>query len=146
MGLPDLVPPTPDFARPKPPRDAKGRVLPGHSLNPGGRPEGASALARAILERARGWEYLEDIVAGVEQVAPEKRVEVIFRLIDRAHGKSVERVQAEVATVGAEVIPPENVPADVLQWLIRVETGPKDLPSTDPQTVEGTVTPQLPKG
>lgn len=72
----------------KPPRDALGRVLPGHSLNPRGGPKGASTIAREIIERARGWEYLEDILKGRVDLPEGARVDVLFRLIDRGYGKA----------------------------------------------------------
>lgn len=79
-------------APPKAPvrRDELGRVLPGQSLNPTGRPRGASAIAKQILERegSQAWEFLRDIADGLEDVAPALRVEVILRLQDRAYGKA----------------------------------------------------------
>lgn len=81
-------------------RDERGRLLPGTpALNPGGRPKGAAEMARQLLERSRGWEYLEDIVSGLEDVSPQLRAEITLRMVDRAHGKPV------AVSVNAETTP-----------------------------------------
>jgi hypothetical protein len=74
---------------PKVPRDEKGRVLPGHSLNPGGRHKGAAERAREILDRAGGWELLEEVLEGHHDATLQQRLDVADMLVNRGYGKAV---------------------------------------------------------
>lgn len=67
-------------------RDAQGRILPGHSLNPGGRPKGSKELRD--LARAHSAEALETLVHVMRNGHSDRdRLAAATALLDRAYGK-----------------------------------------------------------
>ncbi len=84
---------------PIPPRAPNGRLLPGMSLNPGGRRKGIGRM----LDRLFG----EDVETAYEWLAqrfrdkrtkPEKKDEIAFFLIERRHGRPMQmQVNVDVA-------------------------------------------------
>lgn len=74
-------------------RDSRGRLLPGPSLNPGGRVKGRESQLREMLERA-GWEQLlEDVISGAVPADVRLRTELGRWADERANGKALERSQ-----------------------------------------------------
>lgn len=122
------------------PRNDHGHILPGFTGNPHGRPLGASARAREILERAKAWEHLEDLAGGqqifdyegaIKYVPEGMRLDVIKWLADRGYGKAM-GVTAQVE------LPPEQLgnfmeldalEPEEMKFLQRVQS--KALPEGD---------------
>jgi hypothetical protein len=122
-------------------RDEKGRVKKGYSLNPSGRPRGASAIAKQILERdgSQAWEYLQRIADGLEDVPDSLRVDVILRLQDRAYGKAA-NVNLELTPEAAvDVIDVQATSAEALQALLRLP--PAQAPESVGEIVDGEIVP-----
>jgi hypothetical protein len=85
----------------RPPRDEKGRILKGHSLNPAGRPKG---LRAKILEETReGDEIVEFYLAvmrGELPAPPAVRLQASEWLALRSHGKVPDvNVNADLGTI-----------------------------------------------
>lgn len=97
------------------PRDAQGRVLPGHSLNPTGglgRPKLPDWLKgrseKALL-------YIADVADGTEFAEPELRLKAAQIIVDRYYGKPKESVEhsgevAEVRRVELAIVRVETKP------------------------------------
>lgn len=99
------MPNTPDIT-PKhaPPRDDRGRILKGHSLNPGGRPKSLAASIRAELGNGeRLYQRMIRIWEGEEEgFGARERLEAGKWLADRGFGKAPEtqiQIQADAEQV-----------------------------------------------
>jgi hypothetical protein len=68
-----------------PPRDAKGRVLPGYSLNPDGRTKIASSIKD--LARVHGPRAIERLVQHMESESADVSIRACVALLDRGFGK-----------------------------------------------------------
>jgi hypothetical protein len=142
-------------------RGPDGKFLPGATSNPGGRPLGPVAVIayltnfgeemlvhalQTLRGEVRSVEEREDPLTGEVtriSVGPSIKDQAEARkfLSDRFWGKAAETVKIEDSRdAGSITIPPESIPPEVLQWLIRVETpapivnsGAVVLPVTDPK-------------
>ena len=75
-----------------PKRDAHGRLLPGQSGNPRGRP----ALPDWFKDAApAALQHLVNVATGVEDVEPELRLKAATLVVERFYGKSPETVTLE---------------------------------------------------
>ncbi len=88
------------------PRDEKGRLLKGSSLNPGGRPKGIAQQIRELTNGGKGiFERMNAIWTGEEPGFNSRdRLEAGKWLADRGWGRAVEtsvQVEADAATQGA---------------------------------------------
>lgn len=130
-------------------RDAHGRVLPGQTLNPGGRPKGVESQLRGMLERANFDHFIEECISGENGADLRLRWEIGRWAHERANGKALERAQnvnvtldggqapmaieklsdAELSTLGQllQKGAPQLPPGDV----VDAEFRSNDLPSTD---------------
>lgn len=147
-------------------RDAQGRLLPGRSLNPRGRPKtGVEARFREYLEERGGQEQLSfeewcgAVASGEIPVDWRMRWEVGRWMHERAHGKALERsvnANLELGQGQAAPAPRSRLSAAARQEMLRAvkeeaahnspqlpagevlegEFRSADLPSTDPMPVE----------
>lgn len=69
-------------------RDDRGRLLPGQSLNPGGRPRGLATQARELLDQGKANQFLLDVLEG-HRGDDDLCFAVVKLLQDRAYGKAV---------------------------------------------------------
>ena len=95
----------------KPKRDEKGRLLPGNTANPAGRPEGSisvvSAIKKKLQECPEGKEkpYLHYLVEKIMKKAViDDDVSMIKDIIDRVDGKPTQRNEHTGADGGAILI------------------------------------------
>lgn len=102
----------------KPPRDAKGRILPGHSLNPSGKPKGAGLIARRIMELTGNGEEIVDFLLSMMRgnnpggASPKLRLQAAQELLNRSIGKPSENV-----TISKGEAPPTVI--DVSGWSVE---------------------------
>jgi hypothetical protein len=113
-----------------PPRDARGRVLPGHSLNPGGKPKGIEKRLKEYVDSQQevidgklvdGWDYM---FAGLYAIAtgqkPPGNIDGIITakdrmaaaqiLLDRVYGKAKIQIESDTTVRGGM----ENLDVDAL--------------------------------
>jgi len=86
------------MTKPKPERDAKGRLLPGQPpLNPGGRPKGVAAMAKALSKDGEGREVLEFYfqVMRTESEKTSDRLDAANELANRMFGKCAQPLTGE---------------------------------------------------
>ena len=81
----DIIPPA---------RDALGRILPGHSLNPQGRPT-LPAEVRAVLQ-AGSQRAAEKLVELVESEDPRVAAAAATAVLDRLYGRPAQAIDAHV--------------------------------------------------
>lgn len=129
-------------------RDAKGRMLPGQTLNPGGRPKGVEVRFRELLERRGGEdqrtfeEWVASIACGEIPADTRIRWEMGRWMHERANGKALERSQNVNLSVGQGEAAPvglERLSATAKRELLEAMGTPQELPAGDPQgpVVEG---------
>ena len=80
---------------PKPLRDPLGRVLPGSSTNPGGRPKLPEWFRRDLTNEAL--EHLAKIVRGTETDPKISRAMACLEVLDRVIGKPKQAVEVQAA-------------------------------------------------
>src|SRR6185295_485066 len=125
-------------------RGARGRLLPGQSLNPGGRPKGVEARMIAALE-ARGVagesfiEWCEAIVRGDVDVSHQTRLELGWKMHERAYGRALERSQSVNLAVGVGAPAPVSVRRLSGQALRELLDLSKDLTHTPAHLPAGDV-------
>lgn len=131
--------------RPKPKRDANGRLLPGQgALNPGGRPKGIERRIRELIEGKKehedgltlnGWEAIANSmykiamgkkvkiqgVVGTGEISIKDRIAAANFLYDRVYGKPTVKVEADttVHQGNLENIDVDALPKDELEALER---------------------------
>jgi hypothetical protein len=119
----------------KPPRDERGRILKGHSLNPGGRPKSLSARIRqdlggdgqSVVERLRGiWD------GSVPGFGPRERLEAGKILLDRGWGRAPE-TQIQIQAEASDIEGAAEIAGEALSELAGYLGDP-----ADPPTVGGT--------
>src|SRR5919202_4764379 len=91
------------------PRDPRGRMLPGTTLNPGGRPKAWKEFQQAVRERTP--EALAIIDKALRSKDPEMRRWACERVLAYAWGRPPQRVQIG----GDEDAPPVQV-GQVIDW------------------------------
>jgi hypothetical protein len=132
----------PQRTRPQVPRDEKGRILKGHSLNPGGSIKGLSARVRDLCERAQEegddatiWEWYDRVRRGkVPGFGARERMEAAQRLEVRAYGRPAEtqiQIQAELTDVDGA--------ADVAAEALLSLAGDSSPLEADPDPVGGSI-------
>lgn len=97
------------------PRDAKGRIMPGHTLNPGGKTKGVERMMRELVESQienwdgqslDGWEAMTMMMYQVAmgrkppgtteaEIRMKDRMAAAQFLFDRVHGKAKITVESE---------------------------------------------------
>lgn len=143
--------PEPPEASPKLPRDARGRLLPGHSLNPGGRPKGRVQLYREAADEADVIGLMKAVARGDEDVDGHRptlsqRVDAAKWIEERAHGKATEKVINVDATPNGMVIDADTLDVEELGLFLKIarkqdriseviegDFTPALLPGTDPK-------------
>ena len=75
-----------------PKRDAHGRLLPGQSGNPRGRPALPDWFKDAAPDALR---HLVNVATGIEEVEPELRLKAATLVVERFYGKAPETVTLE---------------------------------------------------
>jgi hypothetical protein len=82
-----------------PKRDARGYWLPGQSANPGGRP--AASYRISELAKTHSPKMLQVLVdVAIDATAPPSaRVAAASAVLDRAHGKPVQSLEAKIETI-----------------------------------------------
>jgi hypothetical protein len=78
-------------------RDGRGRLLPGASLNPGGRSSDLSAVRAELREHSPS--AARALVALLDHPDPGTRLQAIEIFYDRLCGKPVQSVESDVRTV-----------------------------------------------
>ncbi len=86
-----------------PPRDERGRVLPGYTLNPNGRPKDSISVVAAIKRKLKEVDgeskktYLEKLVQKViDKLLNEGDVAMIRDIIDRIDGKPTQKIAGDI--------------------------------------------------
>jgi len=107
-------------------RDGRGRLLPGASLNPGGRSSDLSAVRAELREHSPT--AARALVALLNHPDPGTRLRAIETFYDRLCGKPVQSTEADVRTL--------NVTDTIKQMYLAVVSG-KAGGYGAPQTIEG---------
>ncbi len=98
----------------KPARDEKGRLLPGHSGNPRGRPKGSKGLAARLRDMTRNGEDVAEVLVSILMgtrkggVSAKEQLQAAQIILDRMHGKVPERIHMDTT--------PERTVIDVTEW------------------------------
>ena len=113
------------------PRDANGRILPGHSLNPGGKPKGIERRIKDYIESQQevldgklvdGWDYmfagLYAIATGQKPpgnidgvITAKDRMAAAQILLDRVYGKAKIQIESDTTLRAGGI---ENLDVDAL--------------------------------
>ena len=92
------------------PRDAKGRILPGHTLNPGGmtdaEKEARSMVRAGAVDVVR---YLMDVVRGVEESDQQTRSKVALGLLPYCVPKMPEAVEVSGSLGALQAVDAETL-------------------------------------
>ena len=111
-----------------PVRDARGRINPGQTLNPGGRPKGAISLVRILresLEKSDG-AGARAIMANLEALAlrdDRTAVEATKVILDRTDGAVVRETKGEVRLVMEGIQLQERLPPRIVEDEGRILEG-----------------------
>ena len=82
--------------KPKPTRDANGRLLPGQSANPNGAGPGRPKLPDWFKSAApEALRYLLNVATGEEPAETKDRIKAASLVVDRIYGKAPETVTLE---------------------------------------------------
>jgi hypothetical protein len=111
-------------------RDAKGRILPGHTANPSGRPRGRNwtatlaELAETKVRGGGGKTRAESILNAILDKAEQGDLTAASLIFDRIEGRSIARVDH---TTGGE---PLNASISFVDPINTIDiTAPAELPS-----------------
>jgi hypothetical protein len=110
-------------------RDGRGRLLPGASLNPGGRSSDLSAVRAELREHSPT--AARALVALLDHPDPGTRLRAIEIFYDRLCGRPVQSVEQDLRTT--------NITQTIQQMYLAVVSG-KAGGHGAPQTIEGEMT------
>ena len=104
--------------KPKPPRDALGRIVPGGgSLNPGGQGSGQAMEKRAFLERMRS-DDADTIYSAFMDLVREGNTSAVIRAVEYIAGRPKEQI--EISTPPIELVNFDSLTVEELEVMERI--------------------------